>query len=380
MKHRAYRYRFYPTPKQRELLAHTFGCVRVVYNKGLHLRQEGYIKNKEKIGYHATSASLTGWKKQEEYQWLNDVSAIPLQQSLRHLQKAYTNFFAGRSKYPKYKKKSSKQSAEFTRAAFRWNGKELYIAKSKEPLNVRWSRTFIGEPSTITVSKDSADRYFVSILVQELVRKLNKSKKEIGIDLGLTNFAITSDGDKFDAPKPTKNNEKKLAKLQRRLSKKKMGSANKAKARLKVAKLHNKISDTRKDFNHKLSTKLVRENQTICVESLAVKNMMKNRRLSKAISDVGWSQFLGFLEYKCDWYGRELIGIDRWFPSSKRCSHCGHTLGELKLNVRRWDCPECKTSHDRDINAALNILAVGQTVSAFGVNVSPVSNDMGCSL
>lgn len=376
MSHRAFKYRFYPTEEQRIILAQTFGCARVVYNKALSLRQESYIKNKEKVSYHATSVALTEWKKQEEFTWLNEVSSVPLQQSLRHLQKAYTNFFAGRAKYPKFKKRGNGQSLEYTRSGFRWDGKFLKIAKCDTPLDIRWSRKFIGEPSTITVSKDPADRYFVSILVEEPIKKLKRLKTSIGIDLGLTDFAVTSDGEKFQSPKSLATNEKKLVKLQRKLSKKKEGSNNRNKARLKVARLHAKISDIRKDFNHKLSTKLVRENQTLYVESLAVKDMMKNRKLSKAISDVGWGQFLTFLSYKSEWYGRELVGINRWFPSSKRCSHCGHTLDELKLNVRRWDCPECGTSHDRDVNAALNIMAVGQAVLAFGENVSLMSNDV----
>jgi len=376
MKHRAYKYRFYPTFKQKELLLQTFGCIRVVYNKSLHVRQEAYINDNIKIGYHETSSLLTEWKQLEEYKWLNDVSSIPLQQSLRHVQKAFTNFFAGRAKYPNFKKKSSFQSAEFTKSAFRWDGKNLFLAKTKDPLNIRWSRYFSGDPSTVTISKDSANRYFVSILVKEEIPYLDKSENSIGIDVGLKSLVTLSTGETIKGINSFRTNETKLAKLQRKLSSKRIGSNNRDKARLKVARLHAKIADTRRDFNHKLSTRLIRENQTIAVETLSVKNMMKNSKLSKAIADASWGQLLGFLKYKAEWYGRELIEIDRWFPSSKRCSSCGYTLDNLPLSVRSWTCPECRTLHDRDVNAACNILAVGQAVSAFGENVSLVSCDI----
>ena len=371
--HRAYKYRFYPNEEQEINLAQTFGCVRVVYNKMLFAREQSFFKHQEKISYGDTSFLLTLLKQQEEYKWLKEVSSVPLQQTLRHLQVAYNNFFSGRAKYPKYKKKQSKQSATFASSAFKWDAKTqtLSLAKQKTPLDIRWSRRFKGEPSTVTISKDSSGRYFVSILVDEEIKLLPVSKKTIGIDLGIKDFAITSDGQKISNPKYTAKYEKRLALLQRRLSKKTKGSSNHKKARLKVAKLHAKITDSRKDFHHKLSTQLIRDNQVICVESLAIKNMVKNRKLSKAISDVGWGQFLTFLQYKADWYGRTVVKIDRWFPSSKRCNACGYTVDKLPLDIRSWDCPKCSETLDRDINASKNIKEAGLALLACGDTVIP---------
>lgn len=377
-KHRAYKYRFYPTPEQEQNLAKTFGCVRFVYNRMLFYRQQAYYQHHEKLSYVDTAFLLTNLKNQDEYQWLNEVSSVPLQQSLRHLQTAYQNFFAGRAKYPTFKKKQSRQSATYASSAFTWRDGKLKLAKHSEPLNIRWSREFSGNPSTVTVSKDAAGRYFVSILVEEDIRPLPVSKGMVGIDLGLTHFAITSDGVKVDSPKYFKKHEQRLALLQRRLSRKAKGSKNREKAKRKVAKLHAKIADSRRDFHHKLSTQLIRENQFIAVETLTVKNMVKHPTLAKAISDSGWSQFLSFLSYKAEWYGRTLAGIDRWYPSSKRCSCCGHTVSSMPLEVREWRCPSCNETHDRDVNAARNILAVGLTVSACGESVSRVDSISAC--
>lgn len=372
---RAYRFRFYPTPEQETLLAQTFGCVRVVYNHMLHLRSEAWEQRQERMGYHDTSAALTLLKKQPEYAWLNDVSSVPLQQALRHLQTAFGNFFAKRGRYPQFKRKGSHQSAEYTASAFRWDGTSLKLAKMDAPLDVRWSRQIPqgAKVTTVTVSKDAVGRYFVSLLCDDVVSAKPEVAEKIGIDLGLTHFAILSDGEKIPAPNAFRKHEKKLAKLQRRLAKKKKGSKNRTKARLKVAKLHAKIADIRKDFIHKLSTRLIHENQVIAVETLAVSNMQKNRKLAKSISDAGWAEFVRQLEYKARWYGRELVKIDRSYPSSKRCSDCGYTAEKMPLSVRQWTCPECGANHDRDVNAARNILAAGLAVSARGEAVSPVS-------
>ena len=372
---RAYRFRFYPTPEQETLLAQTFGCVRVVYNHMLHLRSEAWEQRQERMGYHDTSAALTLLKKQPEYAWLNDVSSVPLQQALRHLQTAFGNFFAKRGRYPQFKRKGSHQSAEYTASAFRWDGTSLKLAKMDAPLDVRWSRQIPqgAKVTTVTVSKDAVGRYFVSLLCDDVVSAKPEVAEKIGIDLGLTHFAILSDGEKIPAPNAFRKHEKKLAKLQRRLARKKKGSKNRTKARLKVAKLHAKIADIRKDFIHKLSTRLIHENQVIAVETLAVSNMKKNRKLAKSIGDAGWAEFVRQLEYKARWYGREVVKIDRWHPSSKRCSDCGHTVEKMPLKVRHWTCPDCGANHDRDINAARNILAAGLAESARGEAVSPVS-------
>lgn len=370
---RAYKFRFYPTPEQELNLAKTFGCARFVYNYMLRIRTDAWFQRQEKVGYHETSAMLTALKKQPEFAWLNEVSSVPVQQSLRHLQAAFGNFFAKRTKYPTFKKKDGAQSAEYTTSAFKWDGKTLSIAKNGS-LNIRFSRTIpkAAIVTTVTVSKDCAGRYFVSMLCTDQVQAKTPIEAMVGIDLGLSHFAILSTGEKIAAPNTFRKNEEKLAKLQRRLAKKTKGSANRKKARLKVAKLHAKIADSRKDFLHKLSTRLVNENQVIAIETLAVSNMQKNHCLAKSISDAGWSEFVRQLEYKSHWYGRTIIGIDRWYPSSKRCSDCGHTVAKMPLNVREWVCSECGTIHDRDINAARNVLAAGLAVSALGESINPV--------
>ncbi|WP_346351837.1 transposase [Oceanimonas sp. AH20CE76] len=370
MTKRAYKYRFYPTPEQAELLAQTFGCVRFVYNAILRWRTDAFELRQEKIGYVGANARLTELKKDPELAFLSEVSCVPLQQCLRHQQTAFKHFFEGRAKYPVFKRKRHRQSAEFTRSAFKYRGGKLYLAKSKTPLNIRWSRELPGEPSTVTVSKDAAGRYFVSCLCEFAPSKLPVTPNTTGIDLGLKDLFVNDQGKPVGNPRHTAKYAARLARAQRRLSKKQLGSANRAKARQKVAKLHAKISDCRQDNLHKLSRRLINENQVICVESLKVKNMMRNPKLSKAIADAGWGEFVRQLAYKAEWAGRSLVAIDQWFPSSKRCSDCGHTLSSLPLSVREWDCPECGGHHNRDHNAAINIKAAGLAVLALGENVS----------
>ena len=299
---------------------------------------------------------------------------MPLQQGLRNLQKAFTNFWAGRAKYPNFKKKRSGGSAEFTRAAFRWKDGQLWLAKCSEFLPIRWSRTIPAncEPSTVTVSLDASGRWFVSILVEDhTVKVLPQINKAVGIDAGITSLIATSDGEKIVNPRHFKRLRCKLRQAQKALSRKVKGSNNREKARHKVARIHAKVADARTDFLHKLTTRLVRENQTIAVEDLACCNMMKNHKLAQAIADASWSELVRQLEYKCQWYGRTLVKIDRWFPSSKRCGNCGHVVDKLPLDIREWDCPECGAHHDRDINAANNIKAAGLAVIVCGANVRP---------
>lgn len=371
---RAYRFRFVPTPEQETILARTFGSARFAYNYMLRLRTDAWFNKQKRIGYHETSALLTGLKTKPEFEWLNEVSSVPIQQSLQHLQRAFNNFFSHRAKYPTFKKKDGKQSISYVSSAFKWDGKELKLAKMDEPLNIRWSLSIpkAAKVTTCTVSKDCSGRYFVSMLCDDSVSAKPEVDGQVGIDLGLTHFAILSTGEKIASPNTFRKNEARLARLQRRLAKKQKGAANRAKAKMKVARIHANISDARKDFLHKLSTRLINENQVIAVESLAVSNMQKNHCLAKSISDASWAEFVRQLEYKALWYGRTLIGIDRWYPSSKRCNDCGYTIGSLPLNVREWTCPECGVVHDRDINAARNILAAGLAVSVCGENVSPV--------
>ncbi|MFM0078455.1 IS200/IS605 family element RNA-guided endonuclease TnpB [Paraburkholderia sediminicola] len=372
---RAYRFRFYPTAEQEAILARTFGCARFAYNHMLRLRTDAWYQRQERVGYHETSAALTALKKTPEHTWLNEVSSVPVQQALRHLQTAFANFFAKRAKYPNFRRKDGAQSAEYTTSAFKWDGASLKLAKMDAPLAIRWSRTIPkgAQVTTVTVSKDASGRYHVSILCDDAVGAKPEVSGKVGIDLGLTHFAILSTGEKIAAPNTFRKNEAKLAKLQRRLAKKQKGSANRMKAKLKVARMHARTADSRRDFLHKLSSRLINENQVIAIESLAVSNMQKNRCLAKSISDASWSEFTRQLEYKAQWYGRSLVGIDKWYPSSKRCSDCGHTVVKMPLNIRAWTCPECGSIHDRDINAARNVLAAGLAASAHGESVSPMS-------
>ncbi len=370
---KAYKYRFYPTDEQKQLLARTFGCCRYVYNWALRERTDAYYKRGERLYYEDTAQRLVLLKKQEETSWLDEVSSVPLQQALRNLDRAFRHFFEGRAHYPTFKKKRHPQSATYASNAFSWDGKSLTLAKMDEPLAIVWHRPLPDgcKPSSVTITKDEAERSFVSILLEEDIKAWEVTPKMVGLDLGLKSMVITSDGQTHGNPKFFAKDEKKLAKAQRRLAKKKKGSKNRAKARLKVARLHKKIADRRRDYQHKLSTKIIRENHVVCIESLQVKNMVKNHSLAKAISDVGWSEFVRQLEYKAEWYGRTLVKIDKWYPSSKRCFDCGHILDSLTLDVRAWTCPECGVHHDRDINAAKNILAVGLTVAACGEAVRP---------
>lgn len=370
---KAFKYRFYPTVEQEDLLRRTMGCTRLVYNKALALRTEAYYKDQQRIGYIETSKALTGWKKEEGLEFLKEVSSVPLQQSLRCLQTAFTNFFEGRAKYPNFKKKSHGGSALFADTAFSLKNGEIFIAKCKEALPIRWSRQLPLKlsPSSITIKLTPSGKWLVSILCDRLILPLPKVESKVGLDMGISSLLTASNGEKFVNPKSLKQAQKKLKRLQKNLCRKVKGSNNRYKARLKVARLHEKVSNIRSDNLDKITTKLIQENQLIAVETLNVKGMMKNHCLAQAIGDASWSELIRQLEYKASWYGRTLVKIDRWFPSSKRCSNCGHTLKKLPLNVREWDCPECGTHHDRDQNAAINILAVGQTVLACGATVRP---------
>ena len=372
---RAYRYRCYPTTTQAAVLARTFGRARYVYNWALRLRTDAYYKRQERISYAGTSAALTTLKQQPETAWLNDVSSVPTQQALRHLETAFRNFFAGRAKYPTFHQKHRAQTAEYTTSAFHWNPETqtLTLAKLDAPLDIHWSRPLPAgaQPTTVTVSRDPAGRYFVSILLEDEIAPLPPTTGQVGIDLGLHDVVVLDSGEKVGNPHFFAQDAQKLANAQRRLAKKQLGSKNRAKARRTVARIHARIADRRSDFLHQLSTRIIRENQTICLESLQVKNMVKHPTLAKAIHDVGWGEFVRQLEYKAAWYGRTLVKIDRWYPSSKRCAPCGHVLDTLSLDTRHWTCPACGRVHDRDVNAAQNILAVGLTVSACGEVVRP---------
>ncbi len=339
---------------------------------GLATRQTAYVQHGHSLSYSALAAMLPDLKK--HYPWLAEVSSVPLQQALRQLERAFVNFFEGRAHYPTFKKKQNEQSATYASNAFTWDGKQLTLAKMNEALDIRWHRDLPqnAKPSSVAISKDCANRYFVSLLIEEDITPLAVVEKMVGLDLGIQSMVALSSGEMVGNPRYFAKHEKKLAKAQRRHARKKKGSKNRNKARLKVAHIHARIADRRRDYQHKLSSRIINENQVICVESLAVKNMVKNPKLAKAISDVGWGEFLRQLEYKAQWYGRTLIKIDQWYPSSKTCSACKHVLNFLTLDRREWVCPECATVHDRDTNAAVNILAEGLSVNACGGDVRPV--------
>ncbi len=372
MAHRAYKFRIYPTSEQESVLRQTLGCCRFVYNWALAQKREAWVTQKKSVSHNAVSRALTEMKKTEERKWLNDVSSVCLQQTLRNLDTAFVNFFKKRGAYPAFKARKNGGSARFLPNAFHVSGGSLFVAKIKTPIKVAWSRKLSGEASQVTVSQNAAGQWFASFLCDENIQTLPPSANKVGVDMGISAFATLSNGEKFSQPKAIRGLRKKLARLQRQHSRKEKHSKNREKARRKVARLHQHVANVRTDFLHKLSTKLVRENQVIALEDLAVKNMVRNRKLSRAISEQGWREFRTMLDYKCKWYGRELVIVDRFYPSSKTCSCCGRKAN-LSLDKREWTC-ECGVTHDRDINAAKNILAAGQAASACGADTRPTKN------
>ena len=371
---RAYKYRFYPTPDQADLLNRTFGSVRYVYNRALAERSRAWMQERKRVTFAGTCRMLTAWKAEPETAWLYEVSNVALQQGLQHLQNAFVNFWGKRARYPQFKSKHrSRASATFTTSGFRWKYGRIFLAKMAEPLDIRWSRPLPegAEPSTVTVSRDAAGRWFVSILIEETIEQYPATATAVGIDAGITSLLTLSTGEKVANPRHERRDRERLAKAQRELARKVKGSANKEKARRKVARVHARIADRRADFLHKLSTRIIRENQTVIIEDLNVRNMVRNHSLARAISDASWSEFRRMLEYKCDWYGRELVAIDRFYPSSKTCSACGAIAAKMPLKVREWECARCGTTHDRDMNAAKVIRAEGLSVLACGDGVRP---------
>ena len=365
-----YNFRLYPTPGQRIALAKAFGCARVVYNDGLRIRQEAfkaglpYIKDAD-----LQKQVITEAKKTPERAWLSEVSSVVLVQSLNDLHKAYRNFFAsvtGKRKGPKIappkfkSRKDNRQAIRFTRnAKFAITaGGKLRLPKIGD-VKVKWSRALPAEPSSVTVVKDSAGRYFASFVVEVPGEPLPETTGEVGIDLGLTHFAVLSNGKKIASPKFLRRAERRLRKAQKALSRKQKESNNRAKARLRVAKLHAKVADARRDFAHKLSTAIIRENQAVFVEDLSVSGLARTR-LAKSVHDAGWGQFVAMLEYKAARYGRTFARVNRFAPTSQVCSACGALDGPKPLHIRSWTCKECGTVHDRDVNAAKNILAAGR--------------------
>ncbi|MFB4295528.1 RNA-guided endonuclease InsQ/TnpB family protein [Actinomadura sp. NTSP31] len=378
----AYKCRAYPDPEQAALLARTFGCVRVVWNKTLAERSRAWRVERRRVSYKETDAALTAWKMTPDLAFLAEVSSVPLQQTLRHQHAAFQNFFAGRARYPRFKTRASRQSAHFTRSAFRMRGGELTLAKASAPLRFVWSWDQVDvaalKPTMVIVSRDGDGRWYVTFAVDaDAPEPLPAGRRAIGIDLGVKELAVTSDGERIANPRHLKRKAENLARYQRRMGRCRKGSKNRAKAKAKICRAHRKVRAARADLLHRTTTHLVRDHDVIVIEDLNVKgamaaasgtvdqpgrNVAQKRGLNRAIADCGWGEFRRQLEYKCERHGRRLVVIDRWHPSSKKCSVCGHTLAELSLSTRHWSCPGCRTRHDRDHNAAKNILAAGLAV------------------
>lgn len=364
-------YRIYPTPEQAGHFARTFGCARLVYNWGLTLRAEAYRQGAP-IGFVQTSAALTQLKKTPERAFLNEVSSVPLQQALRDLQSAYVGFFKKRTGYPRFRRKDGPQSAEYTRNGFSFDAKARTLSLAKiGAIRVRWSRVILAEPSSLRVLRDATGRYFVSMVVEVDPVKLVASGAAVGIDFGLNRLATLSTGEHIPNPRHSHRLQIRMTLLQRRLARKVRGSNRRKLAVRRVAKLHAKIADTRNDAAHKLTTNLVRRFNTICIEDLNLRGMVKNHSLARSVSDAGIGMLSRMLVEKGERHGRTVVKIDRWFPSSKTCSDCGTINQAVVLGVKDWACPCCGVQHDRDDNAAKNILAVGLTVAARGGTVRP---------
>lgn len=373
---KAYKYRIYPTTEQKSQIDKTIGVCRLVYNLALEVK----IRAWQEFGIRVSATELEREIKElrKNYAWIAEIDCSAIHTALRNLDTSFKNFFKG-SGFPKFKSKRSNGSFRLscggTTRKINWDEATLSITKISN-IPIRISREFEGEIKTITISKTSSNKYFASILVKTEQKEIIKPKYQnaIGIDLGVKDFAVLSTGEKISNPRHLQTELRRLKVLQRRVSRKKKGSKNRRKAILKIALLHERIANQRNDFLHKLSTKLISDNQTdtICVESLAVSNMVRNHNLAQAISDVSWSEFVRQLEYKGKWYGKNIIKIDRFFASSKTCSDCGHVLDNLDLSIREWVCPICGTIHDRDINAAINIKYSGMRYAEELAELSPI--------
>jgi putative transposase len=370
----ATRIRIYPTEAQEKALAIQFGCARWAWNEALAKSQELYRETGKGLNYHAMAVRLP--KLKQKHEWLKDADSQALQQSLQNLSRAFENFFAKRGKYPRFKSKHGRQSIQYPQRV-KLEGPRVYFPK------VGWvrcivHREIIGRVKTVTVSRNCCGQFHASILADDdsELPPVSTDGKAIGIDVGLTHLAVTSDGSKFSNPRHLRKADRNLKRKQRSLSRKKKGSKRRDKARRLVARAHERVACARKDHLHKLSRRIVNENQVIVVEDLHVKGMMKNHNLAKAISDVGWRMLIGFVEYKADRAGKAFVKCGRWFPSSKACSSCGCIKDNMSLDVRAWTCPNCGAVHDRDINAAKNIRDEGLRILADGPSATASGGDV----
>jgi putative transposase len=378
-----YSYRLYPTLGQRDALARAFGCARVVFNDALAARHAAYKAGEPYISDAVVSKRLTAAKRTPDRAWLAEVSSVVLQQALADLNEAYRNFFdsvSGKRKGPKVarprfrSRKDSRQSVRFTANGFRVLGNgRLRLAKIGD-VEVRWSRNLPAVPSSVTVIRDAAGRFFASFVVKVTAEPLPETDVEHGIDLGLRHFAVLDDGTKIASPRFLRRTEKKLKRAQKDLSRKQKGSTRRDKARTKLARAHARVADARRDFHHQLSTATIRENQAVYVEDLAVRGLARTK-MAKSVHDAGWSAFVGMLRYKAELYSRRFVKIGRFEPTSQVCSTCGRKDGSKPLHIREWECRQCGSVHDRDVNAARNILALGrrESLNARGGQVRPAA-------
>ena len=375
---KAYKFRIYPTEEQEIFFAKTFGCVRKVYNLMLNDRKKAYEEIKNDPSKKMTFPTPAKYKK--EFPFLKEVDSLALSNAQLNLDKAYKNFFRDKSVgFPRFKSKKNPVQSYTTNnqngTVALIDNKFIKVPKLKSLIRIKLHRQPKGMIKSATISRHSSGKYYISLLCKEEISELPKTNSAIGIDLGITDFAILSDGQKIDNHKFTSKMEKKLKREQRKLSKRALLAKNKGiplseaknyqKQKRKVARLHEKVMNQRTDFLNKLSTEIIKNHDIICIEDLNVKGMLRNHKLARSISDVSWSSFVAKLQYKADWYGREIIKVDTWFPSSQICSECGHKDGKKSLDIREWTCPICHTHHDRDINASINILTEGLRIQTL---------------
>ena len=375
---KAYKFRIYPTEEQEIFFAKTFGCVRKVYNLMLNDRKKAYEEVKNDPSKKMTFPTPAKYKK--EFPFLKEVDSLALANAQLHLDKAYKNFFRDKSVgFPRFKSKKNPVQSYTTNnqngTVALIDSKFIKVPKLKSLIRIKLHRQPKGMIKSATISRHSSGKYYISLLCKEEISELPKTNSAIGIDLGITDFAILSDGQKIDNNRFTSKMEKKLKREQRKLSKRALLAKNKGiplseaknyqKQKRKVARLHEKVMNQRTDFLNKLSTEIIKNHDIICIEDLNVKGMLRNHKLARSISDVSWSSFVAKLQYKADWYGREIIKVDTWFPSSQICSECGHKDGKKSLDIREWTCPICHTHHDRDINASINILTEGLRIQTL---------------
>lgn len=355
---KSFKFRIYPNKEQEILLARHFGACRFVFNHYLNKRKETYLEDKKSLNYYDNANDLTQLKKDENFNWLKEINSQSLQSSLRNLDSSYMRFFKKQTKFPRFKSKCDKQSFKIPQSVSIENNK-LSIPKFKEGIKINLYREIEGKIIFATISKTTTKNYYVSLTCEVQYQPYVKTNSKVGIDTGIKDLAILSDGITYENIKSLKNNLKKLKYEQRQLSKKVKNSSSRNKQRKNIAVIHEKITNARKDYLHKVSTEIVKNHDIICVEDLAVKNIMKNHNLAQAMSDVSLGTFYSMLEYKCEWNDKQFVKIDRFFPSSKMCSNCGWINQDLTLNIREWTCPSCGETHDRDFNASKNILKQG---------------------